>query len=271
MRCVRGFYLLLIPAAIGLMLLHNLGHWCRKLILARFGKAPGGGPAVAIRYGVRREMRMLPFERVAHAALAISFLTLVWTGFALKYPDQVWARPLLLMESNNPVRSLLHRIAAAVFLAVAVARSISLIASRNLREHWKKIAPRANDLPEARENFAYNLGLRRSKPKRSALSYIERTEYWAVVWGGAVMSASGLLLWANNWALKHLPKLWLDVATSVHFYEAVLATLAIAVWHFYSVLFDPDVYPLDTAFLTGYSVKELKTEEAKAPAETSGE
>ena len=65
-----------------------------------------------------------------------------------------------------------------------------------------------------------------------------------------------LLLWANNLVLRFLPKSWLDVATSVHFYEAVLATLAIVVWHFYSVIFDPDVYPLNTAFLTGYSVKQ---------------
>ena len=57
-----------------------------------------------------------------------------------------------------------------------------------------------------------------------------------------------------------LPKTWLDVATSVHFYEAVLATLAILVWHFYSVIFDPDVYPLDTAWLTGVSVKEHEQE-----------
>jgi hypothetical protein len=76
-----------------------------------------------------------------------------------------------------------------------------------------------------------------------------------VVWGAVVMIATGLLLWANNLALKLLPKLWLDVATSIHFYEALLATLAIVVWHFYSVIFDPDVYPLNTAFLTGISVK----------------
>ncbi len=37
----------------------------------------------------------------------------------------------------------------------------------------------------------------------------------------------------------------------IHFYEAVLATLAIVVWHFYFVLFDPVVYPMDTAWLTG--------------------
>jgi cytochrome b subunit of formate dehydrogenase len=88
-------------------------------------------------------------------------------------------------------------------------------------------------------------------PGRSAHSYIEKAEYWAVVWGAVVMVATGVLLWANNIAMRILPKTWLDVATSIHFYEAVLATLAIVVWHFYSVIFDPDIYPLNTAFLNG--------------------
>ena len=89
---------------------------------------------------------------------------------------------------------------------------------------------------------------------------MEKLEYWAVVWGAIVMAASGIMLWANNLMLRFLPKTWLDVATSVHFYEAVLATLAIIVWHFYSVIFDPDVYPLDTSWLTGVSVKEHEPE-----------
>jgi hypothetical protein len=37
----------------------------------------------------------------------------------------------------------------------------------------------------------------------------------------------------------------------VHFYEAILATLAIVVWHFYQVIFDPDVYPMNWAWRDG--------------------
>ena len=97
---------------------------------------------------------------------------------------------------------------------------------------------------------------------------MEKAEYWAVVWGAVVMAASGVMLWANNIALKLLPKVWLDVATSVHFYEALLATLAIVVWHFYSVIFDPDVYPLNTAFLTGVSAaKDDAATERRGPVE----
>jgi cytochrome b subunit of formate dehydrogenase len=250
---IRQFYLILIPVTIGLMLLHNGGDWLRKLVRARFTRRSGAAVKRAAGGG---HVVMLPFERVQHALLAISFITLVWTGFALKYPDTWWARPLLLMEGAHSMRSLIHRVAAAIFSGLSVTHVISLIASRKLRKHWMEMLPNRNDPREALSNFAYNLGLGDQKPYRSPHSYIEKAEYWAVVWGAIVMIATGVMLWANNIALKLLPKSWLDIATSVHFYEALLATLAIAVWHFYSIIFDPDVYPLNTAFLTGISVKE---------------
>jgi cytochrome b subunit of formate dehydrogenase len=262
---VRQFYLLLIPVTIGLMLLHNGGDWVRKLArlrLRRLAVAPAHGARPARAHA---EIRMLPFERVQHALLVVSFFTLVWTGFALKYPDQLWARPLLVMEATRSVRSLTHRVAAVVFMAVSLTHLVSLIVNRKLRRHWLEMLPTRNDPREALSNFAYNLGLGDAPPGRSAHSYVEKAEYWAVIWGAVVMIASGLLLWANNLAMRLLPKVWLDIATSVHFYEAVLATLAIVVWHFYSVIFDPDIYPLNTAFLTGVSIKNGEPAPAPAP------
>jgi hypothetical protein len=47
------------------------------------------------------------------------------------------------------------------------------------------------------------------------------------------------------------PRWWLDVATAIHFYEAILATLAIIVWHFYQIFVDPDVYPMNWAWWDG--------------------
>ena len=116
----------------------------------------------------------------------------------------------------------------------------------------------------------YYLGLSTEKPEFGRFNYAEKAEYWAVAWGAVVMIATGVLLWANNIAMKNLPKSWLDVATSVHFYEAVPATLAIVVWHFYSIIFDPDVYPLNTAFLTGASVKK-EEHSAERAAHTTGD
>jgi hypothetical protein len=65
------------------------------------------------------------------------------------------------------------------------------------------------------------------------------------------MALSGFLLWFNNFALRHFPKWITDAATAVHWYEALLATFSILLWHFYLVIFDPLVYPMDTAWFDG--------------------
>jgi cytochrome b subunit of formate dehydrogenase len=248
---VRRFYLWLIPVTIGLMLLHNIGDWVRKLYRLRLsGAANGRGHSDG-----QPQLRMFGFERLQHALLATSFVVLVWSGFALKYPGQWWAQPMLLWEGLTPVRSLVHRMAAVVFLAVTGMHVISLIASAKLRRHWRGLWPARRDATEGVFMFGYNLGLTKNRPQTAEHSYVEKAEYWAVVWGAAVMIVSGAILWATNYTLAWMPKIVLDVATSVHFYEAVLATLAIVVWHFYFVIFDPDVYPLDSAAITGFSTR----------------
>ena len=255
MNWVRSFYLLVIPFTIGAMLLHNAGDWIRKLI--RFHRA---GPAsrALVPSG---ELRMHPYERLSHAMLASSFIVLAWSGIALKFPDHWWAAPLMYGEPHLSLRRNVHRIAAVVMIIVTFMHLFSLIFSRRLREHWLEMIPRWRDLPDALSATAYNLGLRDKKPKLPHHGYIEKAEYWAVVWGTVVMVVTGMMLWFNNWSLTFLPKSWLDIATSVHWYEAVLASLAIVVWHFYSVMFDPDVYPMDTAWLTGKSPRRRDPED----------
>jgi cytochrome b subunit of formate dehydrogenase len=208
---------------------------------------------------------MYRMERLQHALLLVSFSVLAWTGFALKYPDQWWARPLLAWEEHFPLRATIHRIAGAVLIGVALLHVVTLVASRKLRAHWKEMWPRVGDAREGSLNLLYLLGLRRRKPKLSSHGYVEKAEYWAVVWGTAIMAATGVLLWAVNYTLAWLPKSWLDVATAIHFYEAVLATLSIVVWHFYFVIFDPEVYPMDTAWLTGESPRQRETHHRSEP------
>jgi cytochrome b subunit of formate dehydrogenase len=99
--------------------------------------------------------------------------------------------------------------------------------------------------------MAYNLGLWPSKPEFERFTYVEKMEYLAMVWGTAVMVATGLILWFEEPFLRILPLWAVDVANIIHYMEAILATLAIIIWHFYSVLFNPDVAPMATHWLTG--------------------
>lgn len=172
-----------------------------------------------------------------------SFLVLALTGFALKFPNSFWARPTVAWEGEWPVRSRIHRGAGVVLIGAGLLHLLYLVTDPTARRRWRNFLPRRRDVTELRQRLAFNLGLRRSRPLLSETSYVEKVEYWAVVWGTALMALTGLFLWSNNFTLRHLPKWVLDVATVIHYYEAVLAALAILVWHFYAVISIPTTIP----------------------------
>ena len=239
-RWIRVFYVLLIPTTIGLMLVHNGIDFVSKIVRGEHQARS------------REELPRMNREfRIAHALAALSFLTLVWTGFALKYPDAWWADPLLRWERQVAFRGLVHRVAGVVQIASLVYHAVHLALRRQDRVILRYLIPRLQDLRDALQMLAYDLGLRPERPRFFMFSYAEKAEYLAFVWGSVIMAVSGLLLWFNDWTLRHFPKWVSDAATAVHWYEAILAALAILVWHFYMVVFDPDVYPMDRAWLTG--------------------
>ena len=80
---------------------------------------------------------------------------------------------------------------------------------------------------------------------------MEKAEYWALVWGTVVMTLTGLVLYFVNTAIANLPLWTIDLAMTIHYWEALLACLAIIVWHGYWVVLDPEYYPLNLTWLLG--------------------
>lgn len=239
-RWIRGIYLFLIPLTLGFMVLHNLLAWLAKLLRPR--------PRLA---GGTHVVRMNLWFRIAHWGVMLSFPTLVFTGFALKYPDSWWSGPFRLWGRNEAFRGQLHRVAAVVLLASTVYHFIHPAVNRRDRAFFRAMLPRVKDARDLIGVLLFNTGRRQEPPHFAKFNYAEKIEYWAFLWGTAVMAASGFLLWFNNVALRHFPKWITDAATAIHWYEALLATLSILLWHFYLVIFDPLVYPMDLAWLHG--------------------
>ena len=91
------------------------------------------------------------------------------------------------------------------------------------------------------------------------------------------MSVTGVILWFNSYFLGITSKLFTDVSLYIHYYEAWLAALSILVWHIYFVIFNPDVYPMNLAWLRGTLTEEemadehpLELERIKKRAEENG-
>jgi formate dehydrogenase gamma subunit len=242
---VRKVYIALIFVVVGLMAVHNALLFGRKAALLN-------------RRTERTLTRMDAVQRWQHFILAASFIVLAWTGFALKFPDSFVAHSL---GSYEPFRRWTHRIAGVVLLLAGAYHVGYILACREGRRLVKDMMPRLQDAQDAAANVRRLAGLGGDKPKFGRFGYAEKMEYWAVVWGTVIMGATGLVIWFQIQVTHFLPGWAVDVATTIHYYEAILACLAIVVWHFYHVIFDPDVYPLNRAVLDGRVSRQWLEEE----------
>jgi cytochrome b subunit of formate dehydrogenase len=272
-QLVATIYIWLIVVVVGGMFGHNALDLFKKI-----------RRKLAIQKGIIEEehvehrlyVRMTAHERVQHAVLVISFVLLVISGFMLRYPEAWWVVAIRNVSGRAfELRGIFHRIAGVVMLVGGAWHVAYLAFTKPGRSLFFALLPRKRDLIDPWQVLRYNLGLASTKPEFPRFSYVEKSEYWALVWGTLLMGITGAILWFDNTSMGLFTKLGFDISRTIHFYEAILATLAIIVWHFYFVLFNPDVYPMNLAWLTGrmseremleehpLELKRLKEEEAK--------
>jgi cytochrome b subunit of formate dehydrogenase len=232
---VKVVYILAIVVIIGLMALHWIIDLFRQIVVVM--KKP-------------QVRRMWADEVWQHTLLMVSFTVLVITGFAMRYGDSWFARFIFGWDHGFTVRGIIHRVAAVVMVISSLWHMLYLF-SRRGRRFLKDMFPNIGDFRQFMQRMLYNLGLSKKEPRFKRFSYVEKAEYWALVWGNAVMIITGFLLWFDNFFVGFLPKGFLDVALVIHFYEAILASLAILIWHLYSTVFSPHVYPMNPSWLTG--------------------
>jgi cytochrome b subunit of formate dehydrogenase len=242
-------YMFIIGITIGGMFVHSSADWFRYL----------------------RNMRREPYvirwtvnETLQHWLLAISFIVLVISGFSLRFSEAWWVQILFGWGDGQGFlfRGAVHRTAAIAFILCSVWHGLFLTSHRG-RGMIRDMFPEKSDLIHLRDNALYFLGRRKHSARFKRFSYMEKTEYWALMWGGIIMSVTGVLLWFDNYFVTTwgLPKGVLDVVLVIHYYEAWLATLAIVVWHGYATVLSPSVYPMNPAWLAGKMPKAMYSHE----------
>ncbi|MEK6645691.1 MAG: cytochrome b/b6 domain-containing protein [Candidatus Firestonebacteria bacterium] len=244
---VKIFYISLILLTIGGMIFHNAIHFLKNL-REHYKKCKKEA----------NDKRMSINERIQHFGLLICFSVLAYTGFAVKYPESWWAYPFRILEEGSQIRSEIHHWTAFIFILFAIFHVFYLVFTKAGRKRVTQLFPVFKDITDAFKFIGYNIGLCKEKPQFREYNYMEKFEYWALIWGSIIMIVTGILLLFENITLKYLP-LWItDLATLIHFYEAILATVAIIIWHFYWTIFDPEIYPMSWQWITGKKIDNEK-------------
>ena len=176
-------------------------------------------------------------DRIQHAVMVVSFLVLAVTGLPQKFiflNNRFLDSVIEALGGIETVR-VIHRLAALALMVVTGYHALDVAHRVLVRRVPLFMMPRYQDVLDALQSVRFNLGLAKERPRMDRYTWEEKVEYWSLIWGTLVMIATGFMLWNPVATARFLPGEFIPAAQVVHGGEALLAILAVLVWHFYSV------------------------------------
>jgi len=174
-------------------------------------------------------------RRIEHLIMLLSFTTLGFTGLPQKFPDSEIS--IAIVGSLGGIENLrsIHHFAAIVMMLGTAWHILYFGYMAYVRRTRLSMLPSLQDAKDAWQAFMYNLGFSKVHPQLGRYTFEEKMEYWAFVWGAIVMGATGFMMWNPISTIKFLPGEAVPAAKAAHGGEALLAVLAIIIWHMYGV------------------------------------
>lgn len=174
-------------------------------------------------------------DRLQHLLMLLSFTTLAITGLVQEYSlNSISIFIVRLWGGVENVRAT-HHVAATVLMLIAIYHLLNFGYKVFVLRQRMTMLPSLQDIKDAWFAFTYNIGLGKSRPQMGRYTFEEKAEYWALIWGTLIMGLTGFMMWNPIATVKFLPGDFIPAAKAAHGAEAVLAVLAIIVWHMYGV------------------------------------
>ena len=196
-------------------------------------------------------------RRIEHWLLVISLALLGITGLVQKFPLIDISQWIIHLFGGIEFTRIIHRVSAFVFGLEAIYHFGLAGYKLYVLKEKASMMPEIKDALDGIQTFAYNLGLRKESPRMGRYNFIEKMEYWAMLWGLLIMGITGFIMWNPIASSKVFSGQFIPAAKAAHGGEAILAVLAIIVWHFYNV----HIRHLNKAIFTGNLTREEMEEE----------
>lgn len=174
-------------------------------------------------------------RRIEHWVMMLSFTLLGLTGIPQKFATSNISISVIQALGGIEVLRIIHHTAAIVLLLGSAWHLLVMGYSVFVLRDKMSMLPTLQDAKDGLQALLYNIGFAKTYPQMGRYTFEEKMEYWAFVWGTAVMTITGFLMWNPITSTKYLPGEFIPAAKAAHGGEAVLAVLAIIIWHMYGV------------------------------------
>lgn len=209
---------------------------------------------------MKEERRIRRFTRrhiVNHTIMLVCFVGLVVTGMPQRYPGQNWAKAIVLLFGGVERVRFIHHWLGTIMALQLVWHALEIAWLTLVRRFPLYMMPSLSDARHFLQQIRFNLGMESMPPRMGRYTFAEKLEYLALIWGTAVMVATGMLLLYPVRFSQLIGGEAILAAKAAHGGEALLAFLSILTWHAYFV----HVRHWNTSIFTGYLDEEAYAEE----------
>jgi formate dehydrogenase gamma subunit len=174
-------------------------------------------------------------RRIEHWVMMLSFVTLALTGLPQKFPSAPLSIAFVGILGGVETLRLVHHVAAIVMMLGTAWHLLVFGYLSYVRRTRLTMLPTLQDAKDAWHALMYNIGRAKTPPQMGRYTFEEKMEYWAFVWGAIIMGLTGFMMWNPITTTRFLPGEVIPAAKAAHGGEALLAVLAIIIWHMYGV------------------------------------
>lgn len=189
-------------------------------------------------------------QLVQHWVMIATFMILVVTGMAIKFPDSWWSPVIINLLGGFEMRTQIHHTAGMIMVLLGIYHVVYhvFVDKDSLLE--RKIWPTLTDAQDFWKTILFYFG-KDEHPKYGRYSWKEKFDYWGAFWGMVMLCVTGLIMLFPFIAMSYIPYAYVHLATIIHTDEALLATLFIFIVHWWNVHYSPEVFPMSKAWITG--------------------
>ncbi len=212
----------------------------------------------------RRYPRFSLSDRLEHWVQVVVFTGLAITGLVQTWSESWFPKVIITGLGGINSTRFIHR-SLAVAALIATAYHLGTAGYRFfVKRTGHHMLPGLNDVRAAMRSVSFNLNLRPDAPHQGKFTFAEKAEYWSIIWGTVLMAVTGLMMWNPIATTGILPGELIPAAKAAHGGEAILAVLAILVWHMYFVY----VQPFNRSMFNGYLSEEEMYEDHRLELES---
>jgi cytochrome b subunit of formate dehydrogenase len=181
-----------------------------------------------------------------------SFTLLALTGLPQTFAATAVGEGAIALLGGIEVVRVVHRVSAVLMMVTSIVHLLDVgyrffVVGRPL-SMW----PGVKDVLDFWAATRWNFARRGAPPRMGRFTFDEKVEYWALLWGTAIMVATGFALWNPIATASVFPGQFIPAALAAHRGEALLAVLAVIVWHGYGV----HLKHFNRSMFTGYMSEE---------------